>query len=82
METGEHTRPNLCFYNPDEEISFQAYGLPRQLEGPMQKYNLNGHSFAAAYVTAYLAKLAEKYGLHSKNEMMIKLKEISSEKVV
>lgn len=60
VERGEHARYNLCYYNPNEKISFQAYGLPRELEGPMQKYNLNGHSFAAAYVTSYLAKLIEQ----------------------
>lgn len=60
VERGEEARYNVCFYNQNEEISFRAYGLPRELEGPMQKYNLNGHSFAAAYVTSYLAKLMEQ----------------------
>lgn len=82
VETGELARPDLCFYNPDEEISFQAYGLPRQLEGPMQKYNLNGHSFAAAYVSSYIAKIKEKYEVKSKNEIMMKLKEICLEEVL
>lgn len=81
VETGSQATPHLCFYNPDEEISFQAFGLPRQLEGPMQKYNLNGHSFAAAYVTAFVAKLMEKYSLHSKHEVMVKLKEIVAQNV-
>lgn len=82
VETGEQARRGVCLFNPNEEISFQAYGLPRQLEGPMQKFNLNGHSFAAAYVSSYLAKLMEAYQLHSKNEVLEKLKEIVSEKAV
>lgn len=75
VETGELARADVCFYNPNKDISFMAYGLPRQLEGPMQKYNLNGHSFAAAYVSSYIAKIIEKYDIHSKNEIKLKLTE-------
>jgi hypothetical protein len=59
----------LFFYNPDEPVSFLASGLPRRLEGPMQKFNFQGHSFAAAHVTGLLAKLKEKFGVGSKQQM-------------
>ncbi len=64
------------YYRPKEKVDFLASGLPRQLEGPIQKFNLQGHSFAAAHVTGFLAKIKEKYAVNSKEEMRQVLKEL------
>lgn len=62
-------------YTPKQAVDIQAYGLPRRLEGPIQKYNLQGHSFAAAHVTGWFAQLIEAYGIKSKLEMEEVLRE-------
>lgn len=64
-------------YTPDEAVKMHAYGLPRRLEGPIQKYNMQGHSFAAAHVTGWFAQLMEANGIGSKTEMDTFLKELS-----
>lgn len=70
VETGQGLNSQHISYNEDESvISFRACGVPRHLEGPMQKFNLQGHSFAAAYVTSYLTKLMERYSLRGKDEV-------------
>ncbi|RID82318.1 hypothetical protein D1970_19290 [Mesobacillus zeae] len=57
----ENGSPDQLYYNKDGEINFKACGLSRHLEGPMQKFNLQGHSFAAAYVTSFIAQLMEMH---------------------
>jgi subtilisin len=47
-------------YCPDKEI-FLAHPHPRPLPGRSQKFNLQGHSFAAAHVAAHLACIRELY---------------------
>lgn len=69
VKAGENCSSEIFYYNPNDKISFLALGLPRRLEGPMQKFNLQGHSFAAAHVTGFLAKLKERYAIGSKAEL-------------
>lgn len=76
VKAGEYCNSDTFIYRPEEKVNFLAAGLPRQLEGPMQKFNFQGHSFAAAHVTAFLAKIKEKYSLNSKKELESVLKEI------
>ncbi len=47
-------------YHPDACIEFGAYGRPRPLPGLSQEMNFSGSSFAAAYVTARVARLLEE----------------------
>ena len=49
------------FYCPGSAVPFRAHPSPRPLPGRPQKFNLRGHSFAAAHITARVAQiLAEK----------------------
>jgi hypothetical protein len=48
-------------YHAERRIDFGAYGCPRPLPGLPQRLNLQGHSFAAAHVTAHTAKLLESH---------------------
>jgi subtilase family protein len=49
------------FYCPGDAVPFRAHPSPRPLPGRPQKFNLRGHSFAAAHITARVAQiLAEK----------------------
>ncbi len=54
-------RRGVFQFSPNEPVSFQTIGVPRNLEGPLQKFNYQGHSFAAAHVTGMIAKIKEKY---------------------
>jgi hypothetical protein len=60
---------NMFFYHTEEKVVFSTLGIPRRLEGPLQKFNLEGHSFAAAHVTGFLAKIREKYSIQSKVDL-------------
>lgn len=44
-------------YCPDDSIPFRAHPSPRPLPGRSQRFNLRGHSFAAAHITARVAQL-------------------------
>jgi subtilase family protein len=45
------------FYCPGEAVPFRAHPSPRPLPGRPQKFNLRGHSFAAAHITARVAQI-------------------------
>jgi hypothetical protein len=49
--------PERIAYHPGRPIPFGAHGWPRPLPGLPQAHNLRGHSFAAARVTAEVARL-------------------------
>ncbi|MFY9942579.1 MAG: hypothetical protein WAK57_10430, partial [Desulfobacterales bacterium] len=49
--------PGRILYNPGRPIAFGAHGWPRALPGLPQESNFRGHSFAAAHVTAEVARL-------------------------
>jgi subtilisin family serine protease len=49
---------NLIYY-PGGRIEFGAHGMPRPLPGTPGDANFSGHSFAAAHVTARVARLLE-----------------------
>ena len=44
-------------YHPDAPISFGAYGRPRKLPGQAEAHNYAGSSFAAAHVSAMVARI-------------------------
>jgi hypothetical protein len=44
-------------YHPGNPIEFGTYGKPRPLPGKSQILNFQGHSFAAAYVSSYVAQI-------------------------
>lgn len=46
-------------YCPDDPIPFRAHPSPRPLSGRPQRFNLRGHSFAAAHVTGRIADLLQ-----------------------
>jgi subtilisin len=69
VKAGADCSSNIFFYHPEDNIAFSALGIPRRLEGPLQKFNLQGHSFAAAHITGFLAKIREKYSIQSKVEL-------------
>ncbi len=50
---------NLIYY-PGARIEFGAHGMPRPLPGVPSETNFSGHSFAAAHVTARVARLLEE----------------------
>jgi subtilisin len=47
------------FYFPDQAVAFRAHPSPRPLPGRPQQFNLRGHSFAAAHITARVATILE-----------------------
>lgn len=47
-------------YYPESPIEFGAHGMPRPLPGVPTEMNYSGHSFAAAHVTARVARLLEE----------------------
>ncbi len=47
-------------HHPEGPIEFGACGLPRPLPGLPQELNFRGHSFAAAHITAKVARMLEK----------------------
>lgn len=49
--------PGRISYHPGRPIAFGAHGWPRALPGLPQERNFRGHSFAAAHVTAEVARL-------------------------
>ena len=51
---------NTLVYHPEGPIEFGACGFPRPLPGLPRKLNFRGHSFAAAHVTARIARILEK----------------------
>ncbi|KAB7708247.1 S8 family serine peptidase [Bacillus aerolatus] len=74
LENGNSQHFQFC---PGDPIQFKTLGFPRSLEGPMQKFNFQGHSFAAAHMTGFIAKIKEKYPeVRTKQEMNQLLKEI------
>lgn len=81
VRAGQHCSSDVFFYHPEQKPSFHAFGLPRELAGPMQKFNFQGHSFAAAHVTGYLAKLKEHFNITSKEEMERVLHEVCMSEV-
>jgi len=81
VRAGQHCSGETFYYHPESRISFEALGLPRRLEGPMQKFNMQGHSFAAAHVTGFLAKWKEKYGVCSKEQLERLLRESHAETI-
>jgi hypothetical protein len=48
------------FYCPDEAVPFRAHPSPRPLPGRPQSLNLRGHSFAAAHITARVARILQQ----------------------
>lgn len=76
VKAGQNCTSEVFYYHPYESAPFLAAGLPRRLEGPMQKFNFQGHSFAAAHVTGFVAKLKERYGIRSKWHLEEKLFEL------
>jgi hypothetical protein len=48
------------FYCPDEAVPFRAHPSPCPLPGRPQSFNLQGHSFAAAHITARVARILEE----------------------
>lgn len=48
------------FYCPDSGVRFRAHPSPRPLPGRPQRFNLRGHSFAAAHITACVARILEE----------------------
>lgn len=48
------------FYCPDGAVPFRAHPSPRPLPGRPQRFNLRGHSFAAAHITACVARILEE----------------------
>ena len=46
-------------YCPDGGIPFRAHPSPRPLPGRPQRFNLRGHSFAAAHITGRIADLLQ-----------------------
>ncbi|WP_203362528.1 S8 family serine peptidase [Bacillus sp. REN10] len=79
VRSAKHGRSGVFHFSPDEPIAFQTVGVPRSLEGPLQKFNYQGHSFAAAHVTGMMAKVKEKYSeiktVSEMNQLFIKLSE-------
>ncbi len=48
------------FYCQGDAVPFRAHPSPRPLPGRPQKFNLRGHSFAAAHITARVARILEQ----------------------
>lgn len=61
VQSLENGKSQSFYFHPEQPVQFQTSGFPRSLEGPMQKFNFQGHSFAAAHMTGFLAKIKEKY---------------------
>jgi len=51
---------NEHFYIPDTSATFRAHPSPRPLPGRPQRFNLRGHSFAAAHITARVAQMLQE----------------------
>jgi subtilisin family serine protease len=51
---------DALIYRPKSLVKFGAYGWPRSLPGLPQDMNFHGNSFAAAHVSARVAKLLEE----------------------
>ncbi|HHY20847.1 MAG TPA: S8 family serine peptidase [Bacilli bacterium] len=78
VETGLQKNNELIYYTPHSPlISFRASGLPRNLEGPMQKFNLQGHSFASAHVTSFIVKIMAEFDINKKQDLEKVLLEIA-----
>jgi hypothetical protein len=48
------------FYCPGDAVPFRAHPSPRPLPGRPQSFNLRGHSFAAAHITARVARILQE----------------------
>lgn len=59
---------------------FRACGVPRELHGDVQRYNLHGHSFAAAHFTSWIARFLECYG-GGRNSVMTFMERLLNERV-
>ncbi|WP_338754298.1 S8 family serine peptidase [Bacillus sp. FJAT-52991] len=79
VRSAKSGRRGVFHFSPNDPIHFQTAGVPRELEGPLQKFNYQGHSFAAAHVTGVIAKVKEKYPeartISEMNQLFIKLSE-------
>ncbi len=58
------------FFCPAELVEFRAHPYPRPLPCLPQRFNLRGHSFAAAHITALIARILERSPAADKNEIM------------
>ncbi|MED0668772.1 S8 family serine peptidase [Aneurinibacillus aneurinilyticus] len=68
-KAGEHCNGQVFYFHTEEPAGFRALGFPRRLEGPLQKFNLQGSSFAAAHITGFLAKIIEKYKVYTARDV-------------
>ncbi len=55
---------------PGESIEFRAHPHPRPLRRRPQKFNLRGHSFAAAHITALIARILEQHPAAQRSELI------------
>ena len=51
-------------FHAESPVAFGAHGFPRPIPGLPQEKNFQGHSFAAAHVTAHAAALMKQYPDH------------------
>jgi hypothetical protein len=51
-------------FHAESLVAFGAHGFPRPIPGLPQEKNFQGHSFAAAHVTAHAAALMKQYPDH------------------
>lgn len=58
------------FYCPGQAVPFRAHPSPRPLPGRPQSLNLRGHSFAAAHITARVARILRQKPLARHEEIV------------
>lgn len=69
VQASDQVHSEMFYYHEKEKIQLQTLGFPRSLEGPMQKFNFQGHSFAAAHMTGFIAKMMEKQNIQNKEQL-------------
>jgi subtilisin len=77
VAAGERCAWDRHFHCPGEAVAFRAHPSPRPLPGRPQQFNLRGHSFAAAHITARVARILEGNKLdespHARLQKVVKL---------
>lgn len=65
---GAYRHPDCAWddlvFHAESPVAFGAHGFPRPIPGLPQEKNFQGHSFAAAHVTAHAAALMKQYPGH------------------
>nr|WP_320015774.1 S8 family serine peptidase [uncultured Desulfobacter sp.] len=65
---GAYRHPDCAWddlvFHAESPVAFGAHGFPRPIPGLPQEKNFQGHSFAAAHVTAHAAALMKQYPDH------------------